>query len=411
MPVADKPLVSFIRNALLRGTDQNSIRVDLLRKGYQQQDIEAALRDAQQIEVRHILQFSPAVVGLLIALLIAAAGFGYFIWSDAAAPSKATTLLDVNLEPVKATAAPGEELVVLKEITNMGSAKVYDVELRTELVDTRTGAILSSKTETRAIETIGSTQTRIEVPANAQPGEYIIRTIAEYGGKRAVASLRATIIQQETTTAVNNTEDDDHVLNQNNQNGEKTQNIVQQDCNDFDPCTSDSFEQGKCAFTSITPCCGNRVCEQGEQCAADCPSQFALQDTPGLQRSATLDDIKLMATSSPEKAMQECARQEIPDYRDSCFSNVAKISKNTQHCAPIVNERIKDVCFAEVAKVSLNAAACQNVVKEDRRDSCYLTFVLDYKDYSVCDKIVNENLRQSCFALKQLEENVEPPVS
>ncbi len=404
--MADKQLVSFIRNALLRGADANSVQIDLLRKGYGQQQIEAALREAEHIEVRHVLQFSPAVIGLLIALLTAAAGFGYFIFSNGA-PSKATALLDINLEPIKASAVPGEELIVLKELTNMGSAKGYDVELRTELINPRTGAVLSSKTETRAIETIGSTQTRIGIPLTVQPGEYIIRTIAEYSGKRAVASLRAAVTPKQDAPS-GNTESNLSVGGEGQNETEEVQTIVQQECDDFNTCTSDSFREGACSFTPITPCCGNGQCEQGELCAADCPAQLVTQETPGIRKSQTLDSIKLMATSNPEKAMQECAKQEIPDYRDSCFSNVAKVAKNTQHCLPVVNERIKDVCFAEVAKVSLDSSACGSIAREDRRDSCYLTFVLDYKDYSVCGSIINENLRQSCNALRELEQNAAP---
>ncbi len=403
--MADKYLVSFIRNALLRGADANRVQIELLRKGYQQQQIDAAMKEAEHLEVRHILQLSPAVIGLLIALLTAAAGFGYFIFSNGA-PSKATALLDVNLEPIKASAAPGEELIVLKELTNMGSAKGYDVELRTELVDPKTGAVLSSKTETRAIETVGSTQTRIGIPLTVQPGEYIIRTIAEYSGKRAVASLRVAVVQEQQ--APDNTKLNGSAGGDGQNAPKETQTVVQQECNDFNACTSDSFREGACNFSPITPCCGNGQCEQGEQCAADCPAQLTAQETPGLRGSSTLDSIKLMATSNPEKAMRECARQEIPDYRDSCFSNVAKVSKNTQHCLPVVNERIKDVCFAEVAKVSLDSSACGSIAKEDRRDSCYLTFVLDYKDYSVCGSIINENLRQSCNALRELEQNAAP---
>lgn len=400
--MADKEVVSFIRNALLAGRDENSIRIALLRKGYDERQIDAALGEAQRAG-QHSFPFSPAMLGILVALLIAAAGFSYFIFSINPASTRTATLLDINLEPVKASAAPGEELVVLKEVTNMGSAKGYDVELRTELVNPRTGAVLSSKTETRAIETIGSTQTRIAVPATAPPGEYLIRTIAEYGdNRRAVASLRAVVsATQESAESIPPTIPAETPSE--SQAGQEEP--APQGCNDFNPCTADSFQDGTCAFAPITPCCGNGKCEQGENCALDCPAQAesGTRDNPELKQSPTLDDIKLLATTNSPKAMQECARQEIPDYRDSCFANVARITKNGRNCEPVINGRIKDVCFSEVAKASQDSSVCGSVGQEEKRDSCYITFALDYRDYSVCGSIAG-SLKQSCFALKALAE-------
>ncbi len=405
--MAEKNIVSYIRSALLRGGDANSVRIALLKSGYPPEQVEAAFREAQRIDVHHHFHFSPPLIGLMVAVLIAALGFGYFIYSSNAV-GKPSALLDLNLEPLQVSAAPGEELIVLKEVTNMGSLRGFDVELQTDLVDPKTGSIAASKTETRAIETIGSTQTRLLVPAKTLPGEYILRTIAEYSGKRAVASLRVTVtpntIQENTRETLGNDQEGDNKSEQvkNNQEEGAGQNSEPKECNDSNPCTIDSSREGKCAFEPFAPCCGNGLCEQDEFCMADCPNQNALEATPGLKQSVTLDEIRFTATTDPKKAMQECAKQEIPDYRDSCFSSVAKVSKDSNSCAPIINERIKDVCFSEVAKVALDSSICGNVVREERKDSCYLSFVLDYKDYSVCEKIVNENLRQSCNALKGL---------
>lgn len=51
---------------------------------------------------------------------------------------------------------------------------------------------------------------------------------------------------------------------------------VDADCDDKKPCTADSCVESVCTYEEITPCCGNRVCEDGETistCENDCSQQ------------------------------------------------------------------------------------------------------------------------------------------
>ncbi len=394
--MADKTLVSYIRNSLARGGEPNTIKIALLRSGYQNEKIEEAFREAQHLEIHHTIHFSPALLALIVAIVIGAAGFGYFVLQNSP-NEKDSKLLDITMESIQGEAFPGEDLVVLKEVTNMGSAKGYDVELKTELINPRSGKVIATKTETRAIETIGSTQTRIEVPSSAVPGEYIIRTIAEYDSKKAVASVHVAILEKQKVQQGGERENEagGEVL------GEDKSRKTATDCDDNDPCTSNALVGGECVFDPIVPCCNDGRCEEGEKCAQDCRSIPEVK-VQGVKETASIEEIAYLATTNPPKAMQQCAAQDISDYRDSCFVAVAKVAKDQSHCQPIINERLKDVCFSEVAKVSQNSATCENVAKEDRRDSCYIAFVIDNSDFSVCEKIVGENLRQSCFAYRDI---------
>lgn len=399
--------MGYVKQLLSSGYPLPSVKAELMKQGLNSQQADDAIREATTHHVHHTIHFSPAVIGVIFAILIGSIGFGYFIL-DQNAPKNPAQLLDLNLEPVTTTIKAGEDIVFLKEVTSMGSQERFDVVLTTELIS-RQGKVVTSKVETRGIETIGSTQTRLEAPSTTQPGEYVLRTIATYDGKKAIATIPVTVQASEGCN--------DNVKN----NGEMGIDcggpcppctVVEdpktvEDCNDFNPCTRDRLIGGKCLNSDITPCCGNGACEGGEQtsCSRDCPLQNEGVSTPGIKQSQDIDDIKLLATTDPQQAARECAKQTILDYQDSCSAHVAAISQDSRYCEAILNENIKDVCFSEVAKARGTPSLCLNIANKDKQDSCHIIFITEFKDYSVCENVHNRNLRQSCYALKQLSES------
>lgn len=422
--MADKKLVSYVQDMLRRGYPANSIQQVLIQRGYTPSQANAAIQDARQLEIRHTLHLSPALLLILGAIIVAGGAFGFFALSQGNSGLQ-EELLDLNLEPVELDKAAGEEIVFLKEITNMGASNRYDIILKTELLDPRTGEVLTSKTETRGIETIGSSQTRLALPDSVKPGSYTLRTIAEYQGGRAVATLPVTVtaagsLAPTCSDGIRN-QDEEGIdcggsceacqkeetppEGENKTPAERAPSPQELVCDDRNACTADANTDGQCSFTPITPCCGNNVCEDGEQdtCRTDCPLlQDEGENPPGLPDSQSLEELKVLASSNPRQAARGCAELTIPDHRDTCYTNTARIAKDQEYCQEISDARIKDVCLAEVARVRQQSDACVGISRDDRRDSCYLTFVLDYKDYSVCDRIINDNLRQSCFSLKNL---------
>src|SRR3989338_1129811 len=64
-----------------------------------------------------------------------------------------------------------------------------------EISEPLTSRIITQKIETRAIETFGSTQTRILVPEETRTGDYILRAVVEYDDKKAVATLPIKIVR------------------------------------------------------------------------------------------------------------------------------------------------------------------------------------------------------------------------
>ncbi len=394
-----KSLVDYIKRLTQKGYDISTIKNVLLRYGYSIDEVNEAITQIYKPTIRHEIHLSSTTIFVIIFIFASIVGtVSFFYYSQPKAPTK---LLDLNLEPIITTVKPGESIAFVKELSNLGSSKRYDVVIKQEIIDPLTNKIITQKIETRAIETFGATQTRILMPEDTKSGDYLLRAIVEYDNKKAVATLPIKVVaftKKETCF-----------------DGTKNQNEIGIDCggvckpceeqifecNDNNPCTNDLVENNVCVNKPITPCCGNNICEEQEKesCAVDCPKTL-----PSLVSTETLEDIREIAKADPSKALQQCNKLEVPDLRDTCISNIGEVQRNKNYCTQISNVRIKDLCYSNIAKIINDNSICQDISTDSRRDSCYMTFVLDNKDYSVCDKITNKHLRQSCESLKQLNE-------
>ena len=384
-----KSVVDYINRMLQQGYDISKIRNAMLEYGYSNKDIEDAVKEVYYPTVRHEIHLSGATifVVLFVIFFLAGSAFFYFYYLQASP----TQLLDLNLEPVNTEARPGENIIFIKELSNLGSSKRYDVVIRQQIIDSKTSVAIIEKTETRAIETFGSTQTQMQIPSGTKPGDYILKTIVEYDGKQAVATLPIKITAPKNVIPQPAKETCfDGIKNQNEEEIDcggvckPCENQLQKiDCNDNDPCTEDSAENGQCVHNPI-PSCKASIVIPAEQ-----PS---------------LDNIKETAKTDPSKALQLCNQYEVPDLKNTCIRNIAEVQRNANYCAKIADQKIKDLCNSNIAQSLNENPLCDSVVSDGIRDSCYANFfVPPNKDYSVCSKITNNNLRQSCEYLRQLD--------
>ena len=397
-PMAKKGVVGYIRNMLQRGYNLQLIRSELLKNNYTDQEINAAIQEVYNPTVRHEIHFGTATLIVIAIVSLAGLGAAYFLFFANSGNEK---LLDVNLEPVKTTVSPGQEIVFVKELANQGSSKRYDVKITQQIVD-RSGNMLTEKSETRAIENFGSTQTRILIPSDAKQGDYTLKVIVSYDKKEASATLPVKVISQSTTKKETCF---DGIKNQNEENIDCggickacAADVTIADCNDYNKCTNDKVQNGKCAYEDIKPCCGNSVCEENEDCPGDC--------NKGLTEytSQNLAEIKEIAKNEPEKAMQECGKIEVPKLRDTCVSNVGEAQKDESYCTKIKDPQIRDLCYQSIAQEKNDAKLCEKITTDSRKDTCYTNYFLANKDYSVCGKITNKGMRDSCESLKMLNE-------
>lgn len=391
-----KSLTDYIKSLKQKGYGDYAIKNFLAKYGFSGDEID----DAFKPTIRHEIHLSHTTVFAIALFLVFFAGIFSFLYFKQEAPSR---LLDLNLEPIATTVEPGQSISFVKELSNLGSAKRYDVVIKQEIIEPLTNRVITQKIETRAIETFGSTQTRILMPEDAKAGDYILRTIVEYDDKKAVATLPIKVVKIEKATCF------DGIKNQ-NENGIDCGGVCKPcqeqalECNDNNQCTNDFVEDHVCINKPIVPCCGNNICEaQEENCLVDCKKE-AEKAEPFAISSETLDEIKELARSNPLKAEQQCSSIEVPDLRDTCMGNIGEVQHNKNYCIKIINLRIRDLCYSNIAKSSNDNSICQDISTDSRRDSCYMTFVLDNKDYSVCDRISNKHLRQSCESLRQLSE-------
>ncbi len=276
-------------------------------------------------------------------------------------------LLDLNLEAVQSSAKPGQEIVFIADILNLGSGSRYDVFLKHELIDIKSNKVVAFKQETVGIETSASKQTAILIPQDTASGNYILRTIATYSGNRAVATLQVKIEEKEEGTV-------------------------------------------------IIPDTGGEEQEE-EQPEEEQPEEEKEEETPepeiedikenpieGLTSYEISEEIKKIAKTDKKKAAGLCQTLALQISRDLCYNNVAEIAGDRSYCTIIQDERTKDVCLSNLARITKRSEICESISRDSRRDSCYMNFVVDFKDYSVCDKVVNQYLKQSCGSLKQLSE-------
>ncbi|MBI2654977.1 hypothetical protein HYX06_00950 [Candidatus Woesearchaeota archaeon] len=395
--MASKKVVDYIRGLLQKGYDISTIKNTMLKYGYSSQDISEAVNEIYHPTIRHEIHLGKTTIFALIFIVLSVAGtISFFYYNPPKAPSN---LLDLSLKPVKTSAEAGQIISFIQELSNKGSSNRFDVVVRQEVIDSRTFKIVTSKSESRAIETFTTTPAEIVIPEDTPAGDYILRVIAEYDGKKAPATLPVKVLPARKLGCF------DGIKNQNEASTDcggicRPCETQSQECDDQNQCTEDILEDEKCANKPIEPCCGNSLCEfdeTEESCSADCGAILEIS-------TSSLDEIKNIALANPSKALQECGKIEIPDLRDTCISSIGEAQKDKEYCARIQGERIKDLCYANIAKLSNDNSICQNILFAPRRDACYMNFMIDNEDYTVCEKLTDSNSRYQCESLRQLHQ-------
>ncbi len=401
-------LSKYIRDMQKKGYTAQTIKQQLLTSGYDSFEISQSFKEASGPEVRHVIHLSPATILVVVFAIASIIGGAYFIFSPRT-PSTGK-LLDLSLQPVTPSAPAGGELVFIQELDNKGSEARFDVEIKHELISSADYRIISTKTETRAIETFGATWAKFLVPQDAKSGDYILRTTASYEDKKAIATLPVKVLGEGEAPAAGPS-CFDRIQNQDESEidcgGVCRPCERPVSCDDSNKCTNDILVNGRCANQPIAPCCGNNRCETNEQqaCAQDCRASERKAekiDYSQLSTYGALDKIKEKASYDPDGAVQDCSFFASDNLKYSCYSNVAEASLQIEYCSRISDAKIKDDCLSNLAKAKLDSSICSVIQGESRRDSCYLTFAIDYKDYSVCPSVSNEQLRDSCNSLSRL---------
>ena len=415
-----KSLSSYIQEQLGRGFSFETIKSHLLKYGYTGEMVDRAFSEARH-EIRHTIHLSKTT---LVAVMLLSLGFiiaGASLYFINQAPKAPRQLLDLKVNIMNNEIMQNEKLEFNVELLSLGAIKRYDVALSYIVTDS-SNKMISSKTETIALETRASIKSEISLPKNAQPGNYILKVRAEYGGKAASASDTFAVSGPAKDSCFNSAKDSDEegidcggackpcptcsdrIKNQ----GEEGVDCggpcapCKKNYNDNNKCTKDLFSDGKCVNEPIEPCCGNLVCEKTESeksCAEDC--QKDAEDFSGMSSSETIERIKQISIADQEKASRLCSGLIQQTFINYCFAEIAQSTKSARFCKSVSDERAIDSCYTKLAELLPNSLLCEEISAEPRKDACYMNFV-NKGDYSVCEKISNDYLRKSCEALKNM---------
>lgn len=375
-------IADYIRKQLNKGYDINSIKDYLLKSGYSFKEINEAINSVYGRKT-HFPKIAIMVVVILIIVLSAILAFFYI-------KPVQEQQLKFELRGITTIAEPGGQVSFSKTFLNFDPKKTVTVEH--EILDIRTKEIIASEREIGVVSKL-RTKTTINIPYNAEPGNYVLKSTATQGSEKKADTLTIRISEGKEPEPGP---------------GPEPKPECPDSCDDNNECTEDICSEltgYKCQHNKIVPCCGNFECEASEDyndCPIDCKKPSGTDPFAGLSPWEKLEKIKEIAKTDERKASDYCNGLEQQAYIDQCLLNIGEITAKEGYCNRIQDDRTKDICLSKVAEKTNDKKICDKISAENRRDSCYMNFVINNNDYTVCGKISNEYLRQSCESLKEL---------
>lgn len=365
--MVQESLTEYINRLLRAGYNQNVIRNTLINAGHSPFEVNKAIEYARQgaagaaPEQKVISLTGKAVViaisALIIIILLVIGGIILL--------SPGPKTISFSVIPAKTQIYPGEKLSFIATLSS-GEERAAEATVSFALVDKRSKQTIISKQETFSMELQKSITADFTIPATAAPGDYLLETILSYEGKTEQKSAEIKIIKKETAVVPG-------ALPQAIPGEAAGAEECPPTCDDYNRCTNDFCEKGICRHTSITPCCGNGLCESGENvmnCVDDCRER---EDTP----EETTARARTVSQTDAESAATLC-------------SSITRIPQ-------------ADDCFSQIALSSSKSLLCENVQDAENRDRCYISFALE-GDFSVCTRVKNNYMSKACYSLQKTEQ-------
>ncbi len=359
-------LVKYINDLLGKRYSREQITNALLRAGYPKQTIDEYL---YYLHPKHALFSLKIIVGIvLISVGILIAGYFYLQYSSQPKIEQAELELKIS--------QPEYSSGQLKFIA--GFLSTQDEKISAGFTYTLTdslGETILKKSELISFEKQTSKTIAVEIPSETKDGTYTLTASLIYRGK--------TISEAKTFD----------VKSQDKKTPPETES--EQNCDDKNSCTTDSLYGNQCAHEQIIPCCGNSVCEKGEEslCAKDCVQAKKLPT-----RDELFSKAKELSSSSPSEAVGYCKQLYFIQDRDSCHNDIAQTSQNKKYCVNIDSVAGKEKCIVTLAKTLSIPDYCESLLTVQSKDQCYVDFIL-LGDYTLCDKLTNEHLKETCRIL------------
>ncbi|MBI4448866.1 hypothetical protein HY641_02465 [Candidatus Woesearchaeota archaeon] len=345
--MARPEIVQYVKSYREQGYALPQIRQALHSGGISDREIDEALVELGASRKLPALVY--IIGGLGIAILLVALLYAYVASSPSQVPS-----LSIRLSPLSRDVVPGEQVSLVREVSRTGPGFA---EVRISYTISGNGVQVVSSEEVLRVVTRESGVAALRLAKDAPPGQYVLLAQAKAGAQSSKASFTLTV-KGEAPLAPGAT-------------------VCPRSCDDFNPCTIDVCQEGDCAHHSISPCCGNGVCESGEQggaCEIDCrPVRFGQQEGPLL--------IKEQAITVARRSSQD----------------------GVALCRSLPRESDQDECLESVAKASSQSGVCLQVAAKKDRDSCLMDFVVQKDEFHLCDEIRDVWLKNSCVSYQRLK--------
>ena len=374
-------LVKYINDLLSRGYSREQITQALLRAGYHKDIIDQYL---YQLHPKHALFSIKIVMGIvLISVGILIAGFVYLNYYQKNNVMPVEISLSISQPEyqsghVKFTAT-FSSLTKSKEKTTAGFSY---------FISNSDGETILRKSELISFETESSKSFAVDMPENIEDGAYTLNASLTYRGK-SVSAIRTINVKSNQVKPIDKKQDG--ISN----NPIQIQPVEDKSCDDLNVCTTDSLSENQCVHEQIIPCCGNSLCEKGEEniCSKDC---IQAKNLP--TRDELFSKSRELSQSSPSEAAEYCRQLFIIKDRNNCFNEIAQASKNKKYCSMVDSTYSQERCIITLAKELSIPDYCDDMKTTQSRDSCYVDFIL-LGDYTLCDKLVDEHLRETCRLL------------
>ncbi len=395
-------LVAYIQGLVNQGYDATTIRNYLINSGWPPNYIDQAMQYVQfrQPEKNPGINLVIVIISV-IGLIILGIG-GFFLLSD----SNPEQLLDYRVNVLEKKVEKGGSLSFSNTLTNMGSSSRYDVFLTYTIRDTD-GKKVDTWKESKAVTTVAEYETRRDL-SGIDSGSYELDVIINYRGGNASGSDTFTIYEPSTCNdGVKNQGEagvdcggpcepcdkcKDGVRNQGEEgvdcggpcepcdetcsDGIKNQgeegvdcggpcspcNDTCGECDDGNICTKGVCIDGECYYKEIVPCCGNGVCEEGEDTSCeDCKEK----ELTSAEIKEGLDELK----DDQDVAGEFCSEISAGYKKDFCFRSLAHSVGNKHFCNYIDSSSVADFCYLKFGSNG-DGEACKEINNKHMRQSC-----------------------------------------
>jgi hypothetical protein len=423
--MVDQTLLKYIVKNLSAGYSMQEIKNFLIQNGYDERVIEECqnyLCSSNLNQHYDARQHKKHIIPLVVISCVFIAIIAFIFATVFLEPTELLSGLNVDVVLEKQSFTQDEIISFTRHIQNTGQSEEMDVEMTYTVKDARGNEIYSTL-ESTTIETDSSEQIVLDLPRLEQ-GTYFLHATASFDGGNKTKTTTFAILNQTTpVTAKGNCFDG--VRNQNEEGidcGGPCKPCIKQ-CpiffDDNDPCTEDKCgveTNYKPVHEDIVPCCGNFVCETGEDdetCSQDCQAGTSSYfngsvepyiDNHDMPLTEKIEEIKKIAEKDVNRAGNLCAAIVFDYYKDQCFYEISEAAQQESLCANIQEERTRDKCYTKISKLNEDVDACSQIESGLRRDSCYMRFALK-GDFSVCSKIEDDYYKQSCEDLSQVSDS------